>query len=43
MPDSTVYKILGPARYALYKSGIKIKDFSDNGKTLTLKELFDSK
>ena len=43
LPDSTVYKILGPARYALYKSGIKIKDFSDNGKTLTLKELFDSK
>lgn len=40
LPDSEVYKILGPARYSLWKSGISIKKFSSEGRKLTLKELY---
>lgn len=39
-PDSVVYKILGPSRYALYKSGVSIKKFTSEGRYLTLEELF---
>ena len=39
--DSVKYKILGPTRYGLYKSGVTdIKSFSGGGRKLTLKELF---
>lgn len=41
-PDSVQYKILGPARYALYKAGVDVESFSSKGKKLTLKELYSS-
>ena len=39
--DSVKYKILGPARYGFYKSGMKFSEFTSNGRKLTLKELFE--
>lgn len=41
--EETKTEILGPARYALYKGGMKIQDFSANGRIFTLKELISSK
>lgn len=42
-PDNIKYRILGPTRYNFYKSGaISIKQFSSNGRKLTLTELFKS-
>ena len=40
-PDSVKYRILGPSRYSIYKSGLtSIKKFSSEGRKLTLEELF---
>ncbi|MCK9576202.1 MAG: hypothetical protein M0R51_09785 [Clostridia bacterium] len=41
--DSYKYKILGKTRYNLYKSGSKVKNFVNNGKKLTLEEIFSKK
>jgi|WetSurMetagenome_2_1015567.scaffolds.fasta_scaffold01346_8 hypothetical protein len=41
--DSYKYKILGKTRYNLYKSGLKVKNFVNNGKKLTLEEIFSKK
>ena len=41
-PDSVQYKIIGPTRYAFYKSGItNIRTFTSEGRKLTLDELFE--
>ena len=37
--DNYKYKILGKSRYNLYKNGIKIKNFVNNGEKLTLEEI----
>lgn len=37
--ETTKEEILGKVRYKLYKNGIKITDFVDNGKKITIKEL----
>ena len=41
--DSYKYEILGKTRYNLYKSGSKVKNFVNNGKKLTLEEIFSKK
>lgn len=41
-PDSIQYKILGPSRYMLFKSGISITKFTSDGHKLTLEELYNS-
>ena len=41
--ESYKYKILGKTRYNLYKSGSKVKNFVNNGKKLTLEEIFSKK
>ena len=40
--EKTQKEVLGKTRYQLYKNGEKIKDFVDNGKVLTIKELNES-
>ena len=39
--DETQLKILGKARYTLYKNGTDVTHFVNNGKKLTLKEIYD--
>lgn len=41
-PESTQRKVLGPSRYALYRAGVTITQFSPDGHALTLKELYES-
>lgn len=38
--DETQLRILGKARYTLYKNGTDVTHFVNNGKTLTLKEIY---
>jgi SPP1 gp7 family putative phage head morphogenesis protein len=38
-PDDVVSDILGPTRFALYKSGMPVTSFVASGETLTLKQL----